>query len=175
MRITVLCASGNTVGQTYAVASAFSRECTSRGHDAELVDLSAVEIRDCDGCKSCHDGEGCVIRDDMDALYPKLEYSDLIVFATPLRFNGVSSIMKRFIDRLNPFWFSRKNGLRAACAIMCGGSFEPVFKHAISELKSAAAVLNADWKGELLFGNTDNVEPDMEEVTRFAEKVLSSL
>ncbi len=175
MRIIVLCASGNTTGHTYAVASAFSRECTSRGHDAELADLSRLNIRDCDGCRSCHEGDGCVIRDDADVLFPRLESSDLIVFATPLRFNGVSAIMKRLIDRLNPFWFSRKNGLRAACGIICAGSLNPVFSHAMSELKSAAAVLNAEWMGELLIGNTDRADPDMGEVARFAEKVLSSL
>lgn len=172
MRVLVLCASGNTTGCTYAVAKDFSDKCASRKHETKVVDLSGIDFRDCDGCGSCKGSGRCVFDDGMRGLCDEIDSADLLVLATPLRFNGVSSIMKRFIDRLNPYWHSERRGPAHACGIIVAGSQEPTFTHALSELKSAAYVLGSEWKGELLVPDTDAQRPEMGTVGLFAEEVL---
>ena len=173
MKVTVLCASGNTSGCTYSLCSDFLEECRERGCDAELIDLSALDIEDCNGCGVCRKKGECVISDGSGDLFAKVESCDLLVLASPIRFNGPSSIMKRFIDRLNPYWLADKPHSSKACGILCGGSPEPVFSHALSEFKSAAMTLKAEWMGELLVSNTDNGGCDKAYAKSFAEKVLS--
>lgn len=64
--------------------------------------LEDMDIKFCRGCWSCIKmGEpGCVINDDMMMVYPKLEESDVIVFATPIYWWHINAQMKKFIDRL---------------------------------------------------------------------------
>ena len=173
MKVTVLCASGNTSGCTHALCGAFVDECRDRGHDAELIDLSALDIEDCNGCGVCRKKGKCILIDGSDVLFDRVENSDLVVLATPIRFNGPSSIMKRFIDRLNPYWLSDKPHPSKVCGILCGGSPEPVFSHALSELKSAAATLRAEWAGELLVSDTDNSGCGKADVKAFADIIFS--
>ncbi len=173
VKVTFLCASGNTSGCTHSLCVGFLQECRSRGHDAELIDLSALDIEDCNGCGVCRKKGRCILKDGSGELFGKVETSDLVVLASPIRFNGPSSIMKRFIDRLNPYWLSDKPHPSRACGILCGGSPEPVFSHALSELRSAAVTLKAEWAGELLVPDTDNGGCGKADVKAFAEKVLS--
>lgn len=173
MKVTVLCASGNTSGCTHSLCSQFVRECRDRGHDAEMIDLSSIDMRDCTGCKACHRDGRCVLDDGADAVFSTVEGSDMVVMASPIRFDGPSSILKRFIDRLNPYWFFEKPHPVKACGILCGGSPEPVFSHALSEMRSAAVTLKAQWIGELLVPDTDNNGCDGADVKSFADKVLS--
>ncbi len=67
----------------------------------EKIELLKMNISPCKACNYCskHYGE-CIINDDMKDLYIKLKEADIIIFATPVYFNGVSTIMKIMIDRL---------------------------------------------------------------------------
>ena len=174
MRVLVLCASGNTTGHTYSAADSFLQECIDRGHDAKLIDLYGIDMKDCNGCRSCHETGRCVMDDGTDALFSEMEGIDLLVLATPLRFNGVSSVMKKYIDRLNPYWFTHRDHPTGVCGIICAGSQKPVFGHALSELKSAAMTLKSDWKGELLIGDTDRNAVDALAVKQFVLTMLNS-
>lgn len=174
MRIIVLCASGNKTGCTHGLGSAFSDHCRQIGHDAEVIDLHYYDIKDCTGCGSCSESGRCRIDDECGLIFTKIESADLVVFVTPVRFNGVSSILKRFIDRMNPYWHSGSLKVPYACAIVIGGSPTPVFTHALSEIKSGVAVMSSEWKGELLISGTDGGGCSEEDAETFAERILSS-
>ena len=45
----------------------------------------------------------CAIKDEMQALYPKMEEADLIIYGTPIYWYGPTAKMKLFIDRTRPF------------------------------------------------------------------------
>ena len=64
--------------------------------------LEDLDIKHCTGCWSCIKlGEpGCVIDDDMTWIYPKLNESDIIVFASPIYWWHINAQLKKFIDRL---------------------------------------------------------------------------
>lgn len=89
---------GNSTRLAFAFADAASRQ----GHAVQSLRLSALEIAPCDGCGQCwaKASQPCVIRDDMDFVYPLLHAADVLVFATPLHFYTWSSPLKTLIDRL---------------------------------------------------------------------------
>lgn len=63
------------------------------------VDLTVAGCVACDGCKADED-QGCVVDDDMQRVYEQIRESDVIVFASPIYFYGVSSWLKAIVDRL---------------------------------------------------------------------------
>ncbi len=63
-----------------------------------LVALSRCRILPCLACNQCSEGD-CVIKDDFETIMDEVKQADLVIFATPVYFNGVSSMMKTFIDR----------------------------------------------------------------------------
>ena len=70
----------------------------------ENVQLHNQNINHCCGCFSCWTktpGE-CIYNDDMTQLLPQLINADLVIWATPLYHYGMTSIMKKFIERTLP-------------------------------------------------------------------------
>lgn len=62
-------------------------------------DLRDYEIGHCTGCLACNRTGECVIQDDMVTLYRAADEADLLIFATPVYFNSVTSVGKAVIDR----------------------------------------------------------------------------
>ncbi|MCQ2070591.1 MAG: flavodoxin family protein [archaeon] len=163
----ILCGSGNPEGYTHAVCRKLAERM---GNGTEIVFLGASDIGDCTGCGGCRKNGICVLKDDMP--YDRLGSADTVILATPLHFNGCSSILKRSIDRLNPYWYGKGSVQGRAYGIVIGGSKEPVFRHALSEMRSGCAALKKKWMGECLVPDTDDTEPDIDLIM---EKVLSDL
>ena len=72
--------------------------CKSKGAAVNTIYLNQLDIKPCQAHK-VQDGKGCIIRDDMDAVYEIFEKSDGLVLGTPVYYNSVSSQMKLMIDR----------------------------------------------------------------------------
>ena len=72
------------------------------GAVVEVFTLNDMDIRPCDACESCQETGGgiCVVRDDMQQLYPRVRRADAIVIASPIYWFTVSAQTKLFIDRL---------------------------------------------------------------------------
>ncbi len=88
MRVLVLNGSpraerSNTLRLTKAFLEGFPS-----GTETEIVHLGELNIKPCMGCFSCWTktaGE-CVIRDDMQAPYPKIASADIMIESFPLYF-----------------------------------------------------------------------------------------
>ncbi len=91
------------------------------GLDYELVNLKDKNIHPCLNCKSCHNTFECVQRDDMQSLYQKLIEADIILLGSPTYFDNVSGIMKNFMDRCLPFYFSEKLKDKKVVVLAVGG------------------------------------------------------
>jgi multimeric flavodoxin WrbA len=65
------------------------------------------DFHPCRGCGGCEKTGMCVIKDDMIALYEKVDEADIIFLVTPVYFYGPSAQIKIFIDRFQARW-SRK-------------------------------------------------------------------
>lgn len=106
----VLVLNGSPRGErsnTLQLARAFAEGITSVKTDTstEIVHIGKLDIKPCMGCFSCWTktpGQ-CVIKDDMQALYKKIEATDVIIESFPLYFFGIPSGFKAVVDRFLPF------------------------------------------------------------------------
>ena len=87
-------------GNTFALVASILEGAEAAGAQAELVFLKDLHIKECDGCHVCWTGKECSKDDDMNALYPRIVNSDVIVFGTPVYWYGPTALMKGLIDRL---------------------------------------------------------------------------
>jgi len=101
---------------THVIVDAFLEGAAATGADVENVFLAEKNIAHCLGCFQCWSsptGE-CVQKDDMADLIETYAAADIVVLATPLHNDNVSSHLKVFIDRLlplaDPYFAVDKNG-----------------------------------------------------------------
>ena len=66
-----------------------------------------MKIKPCIGCYKCGEIGNCIYNDEMNKLYIEFDKADVIILATPLYFNSVSSISKVMIDRCHALWASK--------------------------------------------------------------------
>jgi multimeric flavodoxin WrbA len=83
----------------------------SQGAEVEKIVVDKLKISPCKEYLGCFRDGNCVIRDDMDAIYPKLLEADLVILASPVFFYGVSAQAKALIDRCQALW-ARKHILK---------------------------------------------------------------
>ncbi|MCX6789437.1 MAG: flavodoxin family protein [Candidatus Gribaldobacteria bacterium] len=89
--------------------------------EKELILLRQKNINHCKGCLSCDKLKKCVQRDDMQAIYPKMQAADVLIIGSPNYFDNVSGLMKDFIDRTNPFYKTDKLKNKKAFFVVVGG------------------------------------------------------
>lgn len=99
MKIIVLQGSPNIDGSTSILVDEFTKGATSAGHSVNRVDIDRLDISPCTGCVSCGYEGPCIQTDDMDTLREQILASDMIVFATPLYYYGMTAQLKTVIDR----------------------------------------------------------------------------
>lgn len=71
--------------------------------DIEIIHLSKFNLNGCIGCEGCAKTYKCVLQDDMQKLYPKIEEADGLILASPTYFYNITAKMKAFIERLYPY------------------------------------------------------------------------
>ena len=97
-KILILKGSPRERGNSSVLAGQVAAGARAAGAEVESIYLHGLDIRPCDGCDLCNTG-ACVIEDDMQALYPKLEAANAIVLATPVYWFTISAQLKLCIDR----------------------------------------------------------------------------
>lgn len=141
MRVLGLVGSPRKEGNTDLLVNRILDGASESNHFTEKVYLYELDIAPCIDCRSCKKGKfNCVINDDMQRLYPKIEGADVIVFGTPLYWYGPTGKMKLMIDRLRPYITSKKMINKKALVVVpseegesaCGylvGMFELAFEY----------------------------------------------
>jgi multimeric flavodoxin WrbA len=99
MKILGLSCSPRKDGNTVTLLAQALAGAQSEGAQTELFTVSGKDIRPCDSCRACSKTGECVIRDDMQELYVKLNESDGVIFGTPIYFYGMTAQTKAIIDR----------------------------------------------------------------------------
>jgi multimeric flavodoxin WrbA len=94
-------------GNTDLLLEEVLRAAREVGVDTQLLRVSELKISPCTSCGACWESGECVIKDDMQAVYPQLLDSHYIVIASPLYFMGVSAQLKALIDRCQALWARR--------------------------------------------------------------------
>lgn len=99
MKIVILQGSPNLDGSTSVLAESFTEGAREAGHEVQRIDLSTKDVKPCTGCVSCGYEGPCVQKDDNQEIKEAILSSDMIVFATPLYYYGMSAQLKIVIDR----------------------------------------------------------------------------
>jgi multimeric flavodoxin WrbA len=76
------------------------------GSDVEVFYTRKLKIGPCNGDMSCwfkNPGE-CVQKDDMQMLLPKIKEADVIVWASPVYYAGITGPLKNLMDRQLPLY-----------------------------------------------------------------------
>jgi multimeric flavodoxin WrbA len=98
--VLILKGSPREKGNSSVLADQVAAGAKSTGAEVESFYLHSMDIRPCDACDVCTEtGNGCIIEDDMQLLYPKLRQADAIVIASPVYWFTLSAQTKLCIDR----------------------------------------------------------------------------
>ena len=100
MKICAVVGSSKINGNTDKVTEAFLRGVGEVGNETVKIHLGQTKIEPCLGCNCCTDGNGCRQKDGFAFFAEKFLDCDVIVFATPLYFWGISAQLKAVIDRM---------------------------------------------------------------------------
>jgi multimeric flavodoxin WrbA len=103
-KILVISTSLRTNSNTDILADEFIRGALSSGHEVEKISLRDKKINFCKGCDTCQKTQKCVFRDDASEIVKKIHETDVIVFAAPVYFGGVSGQMQTLLDRTYPLF-----------------------------------------------------------------------
>lgn len=71
--------------------------------------LRDLHLNGCKGCYHCYKNDDCSIADDMQDIHDAIQNCDLMIFASPMYWWGVTGLMKTFIDRLY-LYYPKRNG-----------------------------------------------------------------
>ena len=106
-------------GNTSLILKPFLDGMKKAGAQVDLHYTKQMHINPCQGDYTCimKTGGKCIQQDDMQTIYPQLREADIIVFASPLYFDGMTSGMKTLIERLwvpsgSPFLEIRNGRIR---------------------------------------------------------------
>jgi len=103
-KILVISSSLRNNSNTDILADEFIRGARSSGHEVEKISLRDKKINFCLGCDVCQNIQRCVLRDDASEIVKKIYETDVIVFAAPVYFGGVSGQMQTLLDRTYPLF-----------------------------------------------------------------------
>ena len=75
--------------------------------NTKLIKLNDYNIEFCKGCLYCDKNGKCIINDDLNKVLNEMLDSNIIVFAIPNYFGGMSGFFKNFMDRTVKSYFGR--------------------------------------------------------------------
>lgn len=107
MNITVVFGSPHKNGPTHQALERFL-QYIPEGKSISFFDAYKISAKPCINCKFCEKNFSCVY-DDLNTLYESLISCDLPIFASPIYNASFPSPMKSIIDRMQPFYYSRKS------------------------------------------------------------------
>lgn len=95
-----ICGSPRRQGTEYAIKYALNYATEKFGFETEYWTVRNKEINFCLHCDYCvREKKGCVNKDDMEKLYPKLEQAKFFLFGTPVFQGNLSGQLKTVLDR----------------------------------------------------------------------------
>jgi multimeric flavodoxin WrbA len=159
-KVVILLGSPRKNGNSAALAREIARGAESQGAHVESFYLQGMKIAPCSACEACHrpGSKGCVIKDDMQAIYPKLAAADAIVFASPIYWFTVSAQTKLAMDRSyalsTPDGGHALKGKRIGLAFSFGGEdpFDSGCTNAIRTFQDAFGFIGAEIVG-MVYGS----------------------
>ncbi len=107
MKVLGIMGSPRVKGNTDLLLDEALKGAQSQQVEVEKLIVDKMKITPCREYYGCLKDGNCVIRDDMDIIYPKLVEADGIIVASPMFFYGVTAQLKVLIDRCQALWARR--------------------------------------------------------------------
>ena len=114
MKILGLVCSPRKEGNTEILISTALASAQEAGAETEMLHVADLDIAPCDACGACMSDGVCIVEDDMQTVYEKLDEADGLIFGTLVYFMNVSAQAKAIIDRT--YACLRKGSLRGKVA-----------------------------------------------------------
>jgi len=99
MKILGLVCSPRKGGNTEILVDQALASAREAGAETEKLHVADLNIAPCDACDGCRADGVCVVDDDMQTVYERLDEADGLIFGTPVYFLNVSAQAKAIIDR----------------------------------------------------------------------------
>ena len=106
-------------GNTLTAINAFIKGASEK-NEIEIIEPDKLNIAPCKGCGVCQCSKGCVDKDDTNPTIDKIAAADMILFATPVYWWGMSAQLKLIIDKCYCRGLQLKN--KKVGTIVVGGS-----------------------------------------------------
>ncbi|MBN2453440.1 MAG: flavodoxin family protein [Candidatus Omnitrophica bacterium] len=151
-------------GSTETLLDRLLEGAVSAGADVEKIVLNELTFRPCQECGGCDRTGACVIKDDMEFIYRRIEDADGIVVASPVFFANVSAQTKMMIDRFQCAWVAkyalkkerRTKKQKGIFISVSAAHRKDFFDSSKLVVKSFFATLDIEYAGELLCGGITN-------------------
>jgi multimeric flavodoxin WrbA len=135
----------------------------TKGAKTEKVILNTIKFSPCQECENIRDDGTCIVEDDMQPVYKKIEQADVIILASPIFFGSLSAQTKMMIDRFQCAWRAKYILKKDIFRRRCKGAFISIeasdrkdfFDNAKSIVRNFFATVNADYKAELFCSGID--------------------
>lgn len=151
MKILVLEGSPNKKGSTHLLADCFQQGAQEAGHTVQMLDIAHANIHPCTGCIHCGYQGPCVQKDDMETIRGEILGADMLVFATPLYYYGMSAQLKTLVDRFCACNSSLQNKrMKSALLTVAWNSDDWTFDALVSHYKTLVRYLHFQDMGMVL-------------------------
>lgn len=145
-----------------------------KGAETSAIYLTEQHVEFCQNCRRCMQAPGlqrgqCVQQDDLQSILEQIDAADAIVLGSPVNFFNVTSIFRRFLERLagHAYWpwgqaapATRDKRLTRRAALVTSsampGFFIPLFTGAARALRLTAKILGAKPVAKLWIGLAAN-------------------
>lgn len=163
MKVLGIIGSPRVKGNTDLLLDEALKGVQEQGAEVEKIVVDKLTIAPCREYYGCERDGNCVIRDDMDAIYPKLLEADSVIVASPMFFYGITSQAKALIDRSQALWARRyvlkqepPGGGRKGAFIAVGATKgKDLFTGSILTVKYFFQAIGVEYADELLVRGVD--------------------
>lgn len=166
-------------GNTAMILNPFLEGMKEEGVLVELFYAWKLDIGPCNGDMSCwfkNPGK-CVQNDDMQMLLPKFAEADVIVWASPVYYSGVTGPLKNLMDRQLPLLMLGSKKQKAVLVSTCGDWDLSMFDPLLAQMKAIydRPDGNSEFAGALLRPMADGMREMIKAgETRLAEGVFQA-
>jgi len=167
MKIAILNGSPRAVN-TAAMVNAFAEAAEAAGHEVEILHVGRMKIAGCLGCEYCHTkGDGkCIQQDDMAKVMPAYLESDMIVYASPVYYFGMSAQIMAAMQRV--YCIGKPAKATKAALLLSSGS-PNVYEGAIGTYKQMLSYIGLEDMGIITApGGADGIEEKLPEIRELA-------
>lgn len=168
MKIAVFNGSPRKVN-TFALVEAFREGAEAAGHEVTVYHVGQMKITGCLGCEYCHTkGDGnCVQKDDFEKILPAYKEADMIVFASPIYYFGMTTHMEAAIQRV--YCIGKPLKAKKAALLLSSGS-DGVYEGAVAQFKAYMSYAGIEATGVITaHGDENKSEAKLAEVKDFAK------